>query len=645
MSFSMWLPSFVAAAVLFAAALTLWLRFRRQARDKDALTVRLRLAGQALELTPLPILRLDAGLRVVAANQSARQAYIHERGSLIGAGLFELLPELANHPDVIALQAAEQGQTPLPDDEAALGKRHDADALGHLMAITDQGRRQIFWFGTTPFRQDQEQYPGEADPVEESAIRMKSEFIANINHEVRTPLNAIIGYTEMLVNSQLGGKEKRFVSIIHKSSMALVSIFNDIMDLSKIDSNRLQIEVASIRLQSIVNDVDGLFEYRAEEKGIRFTCRVAGHLPEYIRFDGVRLKQVLHNLVGNAIKFTTEGAVTLEVDGVPAKNKPGCLDLRLVVEDTGIGISEADRRKIINLFQQGRKDTRHFDGVGLGLTLCSRLTAMMGGRIELASKEGEGTKFVLLFDGVEMVAPIPVRHAAPASEQPLRAGQKKLLVVDDVDLIKDFFFDLFQDSPYQVFTANSNTEAMTIARNERPDLIFMDLNLNGSDGRKVTKQLREHPDTASIPVVVMTGYILEEADYRPLFDDFLQKPFRLEKLQEVVDRYAPILSAVMEQPTHAAGGENEESETVALLDSTAWNDELESLLLQAVFSGSLTDAAALGSCMRQRGLAERQSVMTRVGDELLQHAQEPNILGVERLLTRLYQMAGRSESS
>jgi len=657
--FSTWTPLLLVAAVvaLCAVVLVLWLHCRRQAwdkrqaRDQNELAIRLRLADQTLDQAPFPILRLDIGLRVVTANQSARKMYTPAHASLIGRGLLDLLPELAGHPDIIAWKTGTPEQQTSPDIAAPERKQRDTGALGKLVTVADRGQSQFFWFGTVTTGQERVQAPVPVEsPAEESTKRTKSEFFANINHEVRTPLNAIIGYTEMLANSQLGAKEKRFVSIIHKSSMALVSIFNDIMEISKIDSDRIQIMITSVRLRSIVDDVDGLFKNLVEEKGILFSCRVAGHLPQYILFDGVRLKQILQNMVGNAVKFTNRGTVSLGVDGVPSATKPGCLDLSMVIEDTGIGISEVDQRRIVDLFSQGQDDTKHFGGVGLGLTLCSRLMAMMGGRIKLVSKERVGTTFTLLFDGVQVAESIPAAQEVPAGEQPLPAGQaplprgqKKLLVVDDIDLIKDFFLDFFQDSPYRVFTANSSAEAMTTAQNERPDLIFMDLNLTGSDGREATRQLRAHPATASIPVVVMTGHILAETDYRPLFDDFLQKPFRLEKLQNVIDRYVPVTTEAGLPESGADSGKSEDEQILALLDSDVWNAELESLRQQAAFSGSLTDAAALGTYMRQRGLAEKQPLLSRLGEELLQHAQDPDISGIDRLLAKLSQKGARSE--
>ena len=626
------LPLLFAVLALLTAVCWLGLRLRLLLREKRDLNARLSLAEQCVDLTPLPILRLDADLRVIAANRRALDAYA--RPSLIGINLLELHPELAGHPVVAAVQSASaEGKleaSPLFPEP----KPQESGGPGELTMLTAAGREaQILWAGTPSA--NQHPIPAASDVAalaEESASRMKSDFIANINHEVRTPMNAIIGYTEMLANSPLDPKEKRFVTIIHKSSIALVTIFNDIMELSKIDSGRLQIMSSTVRISSIINEVGGLFNTFAEEKGLYLFSRIAPHLPQSIRIDGVRLKQILQNLVSNAVKFTHEGSVTLLADGKPSPELPGCIDLRFTVEDTGIGIPEADQQKIFQLFRQ-REDviTKQYSGVGLGLTLCSRLAAMMGGRIELSSREGKGTRFIVIFDGVQIGDPAPSSPEPPAGLT-VREGERKLLVVDDVDLIKDVFLDFFQDSPYRVLVANNGEEAVAVARAEQPGIIFMDLNLSGADGRSVTAELRRNPETAAIPVVVMTGEILEENDYRPLFDDFLQKPFRLETLRETVDRHIRPSPGRTEQPAEHDGGDEQ---LLALRSAKAWNGELELLRRQAVFSGSLAEAATLGEAMRQRGKAENQPVLTMLGEELLRHAHEPNILGVDRLLAKL----------
>jgi signal transduction histidine kinase/DNA-binding response OmpR family regulator len=610
--------------VVAMAAGWLWRQWRYCDRARRAATARSQVLRQVVDLAPWPVIVTDQDLRIIEANTVAAQRY--DRDCLSGAGLLELEPSLATHPLVTALQAAEtitsEVLSPVSSSES-------------LRLITVDGQKYLL-YAENALGVDQQAASTATilSQAEESANRMKSEFIANINHEVRTPMNAIIGYTEMLANADLGPKEHRFVTIIHKSSMALVSIFNDIMELSKIDSGRLQILASSIRLSSVINEVDGLFQDLAREKGILLHSHIAPSLPVTYILDGVRLKQVLQNLVSNAIKFTAEGQVDLTVAGAPSSTRSGCYDLSFTVQDTGIGIPAADQQKIFELFRQ-REDTiaKRYGGVGLGLTLCSRLVTMMGGRIDLFSREGKGARFTVQLRNIPLADQEEGEEIVTPREPESRKQGMTILVVDDVDLIKDVFIDFFQDSPYRVVTANNGEETLALVRQEQPGLIFMDLNLGGSNGRAVTEQLRHLPETATVPVIVMTGDMLEEEDYKPLFDDFLQKPFRLDALKEVVARYTPSAPAQAGPPETAESGDDEHALYACM--AAAWNEELEQLRTQSLQSGSLADAAELARAMQQRGTQEQQPLLVALGTDLLHFAHEPNILGVDRLLARL----------
>ncbi|MBV5316434.1 MAG: response regulator [Desulfobulbaceae bacterium] len=621
---------------LIVAVCWLWFRLQRSRRENQETLDRLHLAQQALDQAPLDILWFDEHLKIIHTNQSA----LHSMGEqqLIGRDLLDIKPEMAVHPVVAALQANEQGRA-LPDSPEVPGQK--------VLVLSKMAAPPIAVWYRTPLSNGL-QVPEVAakvetvPPVVESASRMKSEFIANINHEIRTPMNAIIGYTEMLANAELAPREKRFVSIIHKSSMVLVSIFNDIMELSKIDSGRMQIMVSSVRLQSIIDEVEGLFRDTAREKGVRFRCQIAPELPSLFILDGARLKQILQNLISNAIKFTAKGYVAMVVEGEPSSTHPGCFDLLFRIEDSGIGIPAADQKKIFELFQQCEDSiSKHYGGVGLGLTLCSRLVAMMGGKIELFSHEGEGARFIVSLPAVKVAEQVPSKVKPVRSM--MQKGDKKILVVDDMDLIKDVFIDYFQDSAIEVLTADTGEEALRIAAKEKPGIIFMDLNLVGMDGRTVTEQLHNQAETATIPVVVMTGEILEESDYKPLFNDFLQKPFRLEALKELTSRYIQINRSAVPQSTVGESTVQEDPISIIFLQPL-WTEEFEKLRQNASRSGSLSDAVALGEAMLQAGEKNQQPLLTDIGGALMQYAVEPNILGVDRLLAKLARIADREQS-
>jgi signal transduction histidine kinase/DNA-binding NarL/FixJ family response regulator len=604
----------------------LWQQWRRGiSLQKEVLNQQQRLQ-KTFDLAPWPILMFDQQLRIVAANPEALRHLDHE--DLVGGFFPEIVPQAATHPLLPALREGAVDQKDLANPVLDSAKKTD------LRLMTVDGQHYGLWYGRHPQEQGERPSFSDLNQAEEAANRMKSEFIANINHEVRTPMNAIIGYTEMLASSPLEAKEKRFVEIIHKSSMALVSIFNDIMELSKIDSGRLQIMASSIRLDLLIGEIQGLYRDQAREKGITLECEIQNHLPKSYILDGARMKQILSNLVSNAIKFTNEGTVRLLVEGTPSATLSGCYDLRFIVEDTGMGITPKDQEKIFEVFRQ-REDTiaKRYGGVGLGLTLCSRLVALMGGRINLFSTVGGGSAFTVRLDGIHQADPVPEDQSESVLvEKEISQEVLTILVVDDVDLIKDVFVDFFQGSPHTIVTANTGEEALVLARSERPDLIFMDLNLSGSDGRTITEQIRQDPQLATTPVVVMTGEILDEEDYRPLFDGFLQKPFRLDALKELISRYVRSPAPRAEQAKRGGLGQEADDSNLTNSIRRAWNDELEQLLCQAIRSGSLTDAADLGAALSKHGKSLQDPVLMSLGEDLLQFTAEPDIMGVDRQL-------------
>ena len=578
---------------------------------------------QVLDRAPVAILCLDPDLRITRANRAALAAAGPEHNPL-GASLADLAPELLAHPVIAALQ----GEAPVDLSN---------DLPGPLSLFVDEhGRRLALWYGSPVLPQPRTANGdccAEVARVSESVNRLKKEFIANINHEVRTPMNAIIGYTEMLSEAGLGPREQHFLDIIHKNSLTLVGIFNDIMELSMIESGRLQIQASPVRLQSIVDEIEEVCRPQAAEKRLQFRTRIGGELPRVFVLDGQRVRQSLQSLVVNAIRYTTQGYVQVSVDGVPAVGAPGRFTLHFRVEDSGIGIPAAERDKLFEIFQRDAEHTvQKYNGADLGLTLCSRLVTMMGGLIELTSREGEGTRFTVTFPAVEAAEPPPGPAASAAAPRPLDRPAR-ILVVDDMDIIKNVFLDFFRHSPVEVCTADSGEAALSLAAATRPDLVFMDLNLPGLDGRQVTRRLRLDPALATVPVVVMTGDLLSEDEYRPTFDGLLQKPFRLETLQRTVDRFLRT-DAARAQSACEDHGMDPDNDALPRL-RTAWTGQLEILRQEAGRSGSLSSAATLGQAMQERGTAVSEPTLIRLGAELVQHADTPDIAGVERLLAQL----------
>jgi len=489
-------------------------------------------------------------------------------------------------------------------------------------------------------KQLQESALRRARDAAEAANRIKSEFLANMNHEIRTPMNAIIGYAEMLAAADLGEREQRFVKTIRKSGATLISILNNVVELSKLESGSLRIAKIPTRLQSLVDEAVDLFIDQMLVKKIDFYCTIQSELPDFFFLDEVHCRQILVNLFSNAVKFTSRGDITLVVSGVPIA--AGFYDLQFRVTDTGGGIAAEEQKHISALLEQDGEAVGQQGGKRIGLTLCARLALMMGGRLilERGSEQGSIFMFSLPAKAVEEGP----RREEESVQQQHRQGSKDyqpvLLVVDDMPMISDVIRDYFASDPLEVLVAENSEEGLALARSRLPDLILMDLNLAGVDGREVTKRLREDSKTASIPVVVMTGRMLDEEEYRPFFDYFLAKPFHLDELQRVVDRFiwgaeknkvqAPLIQ------TPQAG----DQDLTPLL--SGWTDELDELLARALASGSLDAAQNLGLRMHEYGEDQGCEQLQSLGLQLEEYAAALDILGVEQLLELLIKHTGES---
>jgi len=366
----------------------------------------------------------------------------------------------------------------------------------------------------------------------EAANRAKSEFLAGMSHELRTPLNAVLGYAQLLsMDGGLSARQARGLDVIHQSGEHLLALINDILDLARIEAGRTELNPEPVKLSDFLQSVVTLMRVKADEKRLAFVFDAGAGLPDAVLADERRLRQVLLNLLGNAIKFTDNGTVTLRASAEP-KGVEQVL-LRLDVEDTGVGMHPEDTEHIFRPFEQVGDVQRRSGGTGLGLAITRALVNDMGGQVQVSSEFGRGTRF-----RVEL--PLPLAQPAEATPRKLprveryQGPPRRVLVVDDVAVNRTLMCDFLTKAGFEVAQAGDGSELLAAARSFRPDLILMDSVMPTVGGVEATRRLRRDTDLAAIPVIAVSASASAEhrvACLQAGVNVFLPKPVSLEALR------------------------------------------------------------------------------------------------------------------
>jgi PAS domain S-box-containing protein len=363
----------------------------------------------------------------------------------------------------------------------------------------------------------------------ESANRAKSEFLANMSHEIRTPMNAILGFSELLKGLVSEERQQSYVQAITSSGRTLLALINDILDLSKIESGKLQLEYDALDIRIVLRDVQHIFSQKAEQKDITLALDIAPDVPASLLLDEVRLRQILFNVVGNALKFTEHGHVKIRAFVGATNPRQDAIELILEVEDSGIGISQDEQQRIFEEFtQQSGQSTKKYGGTGLGLAITKRLVEMMRGEIAIRSEVGKGSTFRFTFPEIKLATDASAPRPSVFEQAYDLADLEpcKVLVADDIvmnrDLIRAFFFG----TDHQLIEAENGREAIDAARRERPDVILMDVRMPVMDGVQATRALKADDSLKHIPIIVVTASAMqsEEVALKPICDGFLRKP-------------------------------------------------------------------------------------------------------------------------
>ncbi len=543
---------------------------------------------------------MDSDGRIVSWNAQAEATFGWTRDEIIGTRLSEtIIPQgfRSAHDQGLA-RFHETGEAPIVNKRLELRGLH---RKGHEFPIEITVTNPVragrgYFFGAflrdISARLHHEDELRTAKETAEAATRAKSEFLATMSHELRTPLHGVIGYAQLLHRDRtLSPAQRDALDAISACGAHLLDLINDVLDLSKIEAGRMDIEATASDLRQVVIDLRYVIDERAQRKGLLFTTGIANDVPKRVVLDGRHVRQVLLNLLGNAVKFTSQGEVRLEV-GRTADGR-----LRFDVIDTGIGIEAENLTAVFQAFRQTRSGAEH-GGTGLGLTISHRLVRGMGGELKVESAPGRGSRFYFDLPLVEADDP-PALVAADAGADALSSDARlapgahlTVLVADDSSVNRRILASLLESAGVRAITAAGGLEAVELARTHRPDAILMDLRMSDLSGFEATRRIAADEATTSIPVIAVSASAWAEVRQQAREAgcvDFLPKPVKADVLFARLQRFTGVrfVSPVADP-------------------SPPWQPLAPHIEVRAL-AARIRDAAAIGSVADLDALAEQLS--------------------------------------
>lgn len=483
----------------------------------------------------------------------------------------------------------------------------------------------------------------------DNANNAKSAFLATVSHEIRTPMNAIIGFSDLLAKLITQKKQQQYLESIKTAGRTLLALINDILDLSKVEAGKLKLQIDVVNLRHMIKDIWQMMHATITEKQLAFRINIDPDFPNAVLLDEVRLRQILLNLVSNAIKFTDHGHIQISLKMV-ATACPQHVTIIIAVADTGIGIPADQHDLVFESFrQQHGQDNRKYGGTGLGLAITKRLVEMMNGQVSVVSTVGEGCVFSIQLNDVETTTAIAKSITISAPQQHWKFASNCVLVVDDVEMNRSLLRELLSDCGLTVIEADNGKDAIALAAKQLPTLILMDIRMPVMDGISATQQLKATHATCKIPIIAVTASV--KPDNQTEFSEncgfvgYLNKPIDTQQLFNMLAQFLTVVSSNTAQltTTSAISSTPAEIESIARLPEfmAELNDRIMPQWQNLADVMEMDEIEFFASQVKQLGDNHHIKSLNEFGENLQQCTQNFDITCIQKYLRQFPEIVNK----
>ena len=464
------------------------------------------------------------------------------------------------------------------------------------------------------------------------ANTMKSSFLANMSHEIRTPMNSVIGFSSLLANTDLTQEQTGYVHSIKNGGKNLLSLINDILDISKIEAGKFKIEEMDVNIKNLADEINTLFSTKCLEKGLLLNIEISKNTPNFIRSDELRIRQILINLISNAIKFTPEGSVTLKIEFKDSQ------DLVFSVIDTGIGVIKEEQKHIFEAFtQQLQQSNKVYGGTGLGLSISIKLAHLLGAELNCSSDGIRGSSFTLRMINIQTVD--KELSVEKVTQEKVVFSQQKALVVDDVSENRILLEEMLKHLQFEVVCAHDGEDAYTKAKERVFDIVLTDIRMPVLDGYGLLKKLKADSRYQNIPILAVTASIMREEKEKFLtygFNAVIEKPIEQEILMNYLKKY-------FEYEVIETESDTIEVSTISDLKILEISSEVHTAFTNATKNGMISELGRFAKYAIEYAIDNDDEALKEYADMLLTSIENFDIAEIETLKTKFNQLRIRDE--